>query len=229
MCTTTNLRFRVWILMNFVSLSIWLTLFIPKVVPQNLRATLKCCLTTRECLHRFHPKISSQWLKTLFFRIKIYFSAIFAILNRNMTLHLCWYNEASIFYVTLNLTKMMLMKGNKSHNFRRSLASFFSSPQQGEIKYYFPFVSRECSLFILRCVYPMHERFISVFWDVMFINEGRSSFSQRHKSKQRRNIALWRRKNEEKFRKNVCCLSRLTFYWHFLKLRLLCYLCMFES
>lgn len=37
--------------------------------------------------------------------------------RRNMMLYLFWYNEASIFYETLNLAKMMLMKGNKSHKF----------------------------------------------------------------------------------------------------------------
>lgn len=150
----------------------------------------------------FSLKISSKRLKILFFRMKICFFAFLAILKRNMTLHLCWYNEASIFYVTLNLTKMMLMKGNKSHNFRRSLASFllvfsFASPQQGEIKYYFPFVSGECSLFILRCMWQMHERFISEFslgccvhkWRKILLSSGR------HNSKQRRDIALcWKEK-----------------------------------
>lgn len=38
-------------------------------------------------------------------------------LERKAMLYLFWYNEASIFYETLNLAKMMLMKGNKSHKF----------------------------------------------------------------------------------------------------------------
>lgn len=173
--TTTNLRWRVGFLMNFASSSIWFIFFASKKCFHRIwkrHSKVHTLFDNAEVFARFSLKISSQQLKDLFFRMKIYFSAFLAILKRNMTLHLCWYNEASIFYVTLNLTKMMLMKGNKSHNFRRSFASFFAgfffaSPQQGEIKYYFPFVSGECSLFILRCMWRMHERFISVFFGTL--------------------------------------------------------------
>lgn len=81
---------------------------------------------------------SSKYLyifRSFFSRGEIYVSASFLLLKRNMILYLLWYNEASIFYETLNLTKMMLMKGNKSHIFCHLWK------QQKEIKYYFLSVS----------------------------------------------------------------------------------------